>query len=86
MITKTQETIALIEHICSLFSTWITMYFNNNTNIKFLAFMDMLQHLIKIIRIYVYSFELVGAPTWFCNVHAFFNYFSHNSVITLSCV
>ncbi|KAL6628306.1 hypothetical protein U3516DRAFT_521629, partial [Neocallimastix sp. 'constans'] len=86
MITTTQETTALIEHFLSLFSTWITMYFNNNTNIQVLAFMDMLQHVIKIIRIYVYNFELEDAPTWFCNVHAFFNYFSHNCVISLSCV
>eukprot|EP00833_Pecoramyces_ruminatium_P005162 jgi/Orpsp1_1/1179194/evm.model.c7180000068372.1 len=84
-ISKFQEILALTEHIISFACTWITMYSNRNSNIQFLALMDMWQHFVKIFRILFYGFELKGAPIWFCVFHSFLNYFSHNCVIILSC-
>jgi len=86
MISKAKEIIAFIEHILSLIGTIVTIYINKNSNIQFLAFMNMWQHIIKIIRIMIYGFELLNAPVWFCNLHAFFNYFSNNAVILIVCL
>jgi len=84
-ISKTKEFIALFEHIVSFICTWLTMYLNNNSNIQFLALMNMWQHFIKILRIMIYGFQLENAPNWFCIFHSFMNYFSNNCVLLLSC-
>ncbi|ORX78097.1 hypothetical protein BCR32DRAFT_270259 [Anaeromyces robustus] len=86
MITKTQETIALVEHIIAFFCDLATVFFNNNTNIKFLCFIDIGQHIIKIIRIVIYGFALISSPPWFCYFHFFVNHFTHNSFISLACI
>eukprot|EP00833_Pecoramyces_ruminatium_P004923 jgi/Orpsp1_1/1178955/evm.model.c7180000067370.1 len=80
MISKAKEYIALAEHILSLIGIILTIIINKNSDVQFLAFMNMWEHLTKIIRILVYGFELINAPVWFCNLHSFLNHFSCNAV------
>eukprot|EP00833_Pecoramyces_ruminatium_P008520 jgi/Orpsp1_1/1182552/evm.model.c7180000081738.1 len=85
MISKYQEIGALAVHIASFVGDLLTAYFNNNMNIKVLSLMDIGQHITKIIRILMYGFALEGSPAWFCYLHSFFNHFTHNCALTLSC-
>jgi len=88
MPTATQENIALAEHIVSFISLIVAYIFNENSNIKCIVFINMLQHIIKIIRIIFFGFDLDYSKTniWFCIIHSFINDFSRNAVVTFSCV
>jgi len=83
MVDLVKEKIVLIEHIISFICTLLTIYFNSNFNIQYLAFMCMLQHVIKIIRIGGFGFEMNGSPLWFCNVHFFVNHFTNNILVII---
>jgi len=85
MIDPVKENFALVEHFFSFVCTIVTIYFNNNSNVQFLALMSMIQHFVKIIRIYFFGFELKGSPVWFCNLHAFINHFSNNILVIITC-
>ncbi|ORX82477.1 hypothetical protein BCR32DRAFT_292634 [Anaeromyces robustus] len=86
MITKTQETIALVEHIIAFFCDLCTIFFTNNTNIQMLCVFDISQHIIKVARIIIYGFALINSPPWFCYLHYFVNCFSHNITHITACI
>eukprot|EP00833_Pecoramyces_ruminatium_P016084 jgi/Orpsp1_1/1190116/evm.model.d7180000076667.1 len=87
MVNPLHEKIVLGEHSVSLISLFFSYYFNDNSNIKCLALVDMLQHIIKIVRILCFGFQLDygKTPYIFCIIHSFINDFTRNGVVTFSC-
>jgi len=81
------EKIAFGEHIASIISLIVAYIFNDNTNIKSMAFVDIIQHIMQIIRLLI-GFDLDYSKTnlWFCILHSFINDFSRNAEVTFSCL
>jgi len=83
------EAIALVEHFLSLFGDIFTLYFNSNREILFLCFMNMGQHILKIVRILFLGFALdnfeVFNPTS-CYIHAFINQFTMFTSLAAACL
>jgi len=86
MITKYQEILALMLHSLSLICECLVYYINKNLNIKFLCIYDIAQHLLKIFRILIFGYEFIGTPKWICILHSFFNHFTHDGSIIMSCL
>jgi len=83
------EAIALVEHFLSLFGDIFTLYFNSNREILFLCFMNMGQHILKIVRILFLGFALENFestnPTN-CYIHAFINQFTMFTSLSAACL
>eukprot|EP00833_Pecoramyces_ruminatium_P007262 jgi/Orpsp1_1/1181294/evm.model.c7180000076643.1 len=47
--------------------------------------MCSIQHMIKILRIWIYGFYMEESPVWFCNLHYFVNHFSNNILVIIGC-
>jgi hypothetical protein len=89
MINTWNEKIAFGEHIASVISLIVAYIFNDNTNIKCMAIIDLIQHIMQIVRFVSFDFDLDYSKTknnlWFCILHSFVNDFSRNAEVTFSC-
>ncbi|ORX48153.1 hypothetical protein BCR36DRAFT_329773 [Piromyces finnis] len=81
------ERITIIEHTLSLVGVILTLYFNSNPEIIFLCSVNMCQHLLKIIRLVVYGFEIKKPVNpLICYIHSFCNNFTLNISLTAACL
>jgi len=86
MVSKLQEIISLMLNLLSFICECLLYCINNNSHIKLLCLYDLVHHLVKVIRIIIFGYELVGSPLWFCLSFSFINHFTHNGSLIMSCM